>query len=73
METPMQTLSETILAIVPRRPGIADPELAFAIYGRRQQQLVNGECRHLASAGRVVRRVRPDGIIGNYSACPTAE
>ncbi len=62
----MQFLSETILAIVPRRPGISDPELAFAIYGLRTQQLVNSECNFLTRRGRLVRRVRPDGVIGNY-------
>jgi hypothetical protein len=64
----MQTLSDSICAIVSRRPGISDADLAFAIYGRREQQLVNGECNHLASGGRLERRPRPDRIIGNYPA-----
>jgi len=62
----MQRLSDTIIAIVSRRAGISDRDLANAIYGRMEQQLVNGECRLLANTGRVVRRQRADGVIGNF-------
>jgi len=62
----MQTLADAILAIVARRLGISTAELAFAIYGRREQQLVNGECLHLANCGKLVREVRNDGVLGNY-------
>ena len=64
----MQSIAETIIAIVSRRKGISDADLAFAIYGRREQQLVNGECNHLANTGRLSRRVGLDGILGNYPA-----
>ena len=62
----MQTLADTILAIVSRRAGISDVELASAIHGRPIQQLVNGECRMLARQGRLDRRPGPMGIIGNH-------
>ncbi len=64
----MQPLAETIIAVVSRRVGISDSDLAFAIYGRRVQQLVNGECNHLANGRRIERHPRPDGVIGNYPA-----
>jgi hypothetical protein len=62
----MQTLAETILAIVGRRPGISEADLAFAIYGRREQQLVNGECRYLVQQRRLERRRGPTGVFGNF-------
>lgn len=61
----MQGLGGTILFIVERRPGIDDDELAFAIYGERKQQRVNGECRYLVECGRLVRRQNGTRI-GNY-------
>lgn len=60
------SLGKAIQFIVDRRAGVSDCDLAFAIYGKPIQQIVNGECRHLASTGKLVRRKRPDGIIGNY-------
>jgi len=62
----MQTLSETILAIVSRRAGISDSDLAFAIHGRSEPELVDAECRLLAAANQLERRARQDGVIGNY-------
>lgn len=52
----MQNLGQTIIAIMSRRPGISDTELAFAIHGRNVQRLVNGECRYLVRAGKLVRQ-----------------
>ncbi|MCY1309058.1 hypothetical protein D9M68_354210 [compost metagenome] len=62
----MQSLGQTIRFIIERRPGLSDCELAFAIYGKRTQQLVNGECRQLESCGTLTRRKRLDGLVGNY-------
>jgi hypothetical protein len=70
MEAPMQQLAQTIIAVVGRQPGISDCNLAVATHGRRVQQLVNGECRHLANGGKLIRRKRHDGIIGNYLLAP---
>jgi len=61
------SLGEAILFIIERRPGIDDDELAFAIYGRRQQQLVNSECRYLVVCGRLERRQNGPRI-GNFLA-----
>lgn len=61
----MQGLGGTIQFIVERRPGISDDDLAEAIYGRRQQQLVNSECRYLAECGRIERRQNGQRI-GNF-------
>ena len=66
MEAIMQKLSDTILAIVARRPGISTVDLAFAIYGRREQPLVNGECLLLESCGKLIRSAGDAGVIKNY-------
>ncbi|MER8505058.1 MULTISPECIES: hypothetical protein [unclassified Mesorhizobium] len=62
----MTSLANTIEFIAGRRAGLSDCEIAEAIYGERTQQLVNGECRYLERAGKLERRPRADGIIGNY-------
>ncbi|MBZ9674506.1 hypothetical protein [Mesorhizobium sp. ES1-1] len=62
----MTSLGNTIEFIIERRAGLSDSELAEAIYGESIQQHVNGECRYLESGGKLVRRHREDGIIGNY-------
>lgn len=62
----MQSLANTILAIVSRRPGISTTDLAFAIYGRREQPLVNGECLHLVNCGKLVRAPGDAGVLENY-------
>jgi len=64
----MHTLSDTILFIVSRRPGVTDVDLSLAIYGRPVQQLVNGDCRYLDGLGKLERRVGECGLIGNHPA-----
>jgi hypothetical protein len=68
----MLSLGDTILFIVERRPGLSDDDLAEAIYGRREQQLVNSECRYLETCGRIERRQNGPRI-GNFpkSAAPS--
>ena len=62
----MQTLADTITAVVHRRPGITTADLAYAIYGRRQQPLINGECLYMAATGRLIRLPGVDGILRNF-------
>jgi len=52
----MTSPGATILFIVERRPGLSDDDLAEAIYGRHEQQLVNAESLHLANHGEIERR-----------------
>lgn len=60
-------LATAILIIVGKRPGVSERELAQAIYGKRgYQQLVNSDCRLLASRGSITRRLRPDGVNGYW-------
>jgi hypothetical protein len=66
----MATLKERILELVSSKSGITDAQLAKSL-GKRHQH-VNAEARRLAEAGRLRRRPRPDGDIGNYPAA-TAE
>lgn len=59
-----------MLLVLARDPGSTDRALTDQILGRDvSQQAVNRAARALASAGRLIRRPRPDGKIGNY---PTA-
>lgn len=58
-----------ILDLVRNRPGISDRQITDHILGLgKPQQPVNGLCRNLAKNGALIRRARPDGIIGNYAS-----
>lgn len=55
------------MALVARRPGISDREIAEAVYGPgSRSELVAPTCRALASAKVITRRLRRDGTFGNY-------
>jgi hypothetical protein len=61
------TLKDRILAMVKLEPGLTDRELTDRLMGRAApQQGVNQAARQLEGAGRIVRRRRHDGLIGNY-------
>lgn len=62
----MKSVAERILMAVAKQPGVTTADLSVATHGVRKQQLVNEECRLLERAGQLVRRKRPDGIIGNF-------
>lgn len=60
-------LKKRILLALEKNPGITDRELTDQVLGPGAgQQAVNQAARALAGAGRLVRRQRPDGRIGNY-------
>lgn len=62
-------IRQRLLDEIERKGGQTDRELANNLLGRdAPQQAVNPAARALAQAGRIVRRTRPDGLIGNYSA-----
>jgi hypothetical protein len=64
----MGSLSNQILSIISKQPGITDRWLAEALFGPgTPQQRVNGECRSLADRGMLRRTIRPDGLIGNFA------
>jgi hypothetical protein len=49
-------------------PGLSDREITDRIFGTGiHPSQVNQICRHLEAAGRLVRRAREDGRIGNYA------
>lgn len=59
--------TDEILKAILEQPGITDRRLAEAILGAgTPQQRVNGYCRDLAAQGRILRKLRPDGLIGNF-------
>jgi len=69
----MQLLKDLIIEILQRRGMATDRELSEAIYGSdRQHQTINGECRHLANIGLIVRSKGDDGIIRNSLAAAKA-
>ncbi len=71
----MTTLGEEIVRTVGARPGLTDREITDVTRGQgKPQQAVNQECRALERSGTLVRRKRPDGLIGNYLAkVPSSE
>jgi hypothetical protein len=63
----MPTLAEQILELIGKHPGRADRELAEMLRGQgANQQPINQAARSLERQGRLWRRRRPDGLIGNY-------
>src|SRR4051794_32719216 len=69
----MRSIDEMIFNAILKQPGTTDRWLAEAVYGPgTQQQRVNGYCRDLAATGRILRKLRPDGLIGNFvvAECP---
>lgn len=57
--------SDRLIAEIERRPGSTDHELRAAT-GVEPHQQVNQICRRLADQGRIVRRLRSDGRVGNF-------
>ena len=50
-----------------RHPGKTDREIADALDGEcSKQQPINQACRELESIGKLRRKLRGDGLIGNY-------
>jgi len=69
----MSTLKERIVELVKVWPGLTDREITDRLEGASAlQQPVNQAARALAAAGRLVRRSRADGTIGNYSTSEVA-
>jgi hypothetical protein len=55
------------VALVALRPGITDREMAASVYGAETlSHLVTPVCRALAAEGAISRRMRRDGVVGNY-------
>jgi len=53
--------------LVARRPGISDREIAEAVFGPgSRSEIVAAACRVLALEKSIERRVRRDGLFGNY-------
>ncbi len=63
----MTTLAERVLDALQESLGLSDRELTDRLAGKSAgQQAVNQVARALAARGRLNRRRRPDGRIGNY-------
>lgn len=62
------SLKNRIVTQIQTSQGLTDRELTNILLGKETgQQAVNQAARALESAGCLVRRVRPDGKIGNYA------
>ena len=63
----MATLPQRILALIGETQGLTDRQIATRLVGESSpQQSVNIAARGLANKGRLIRRTREDGLIGNY-------
>lgn len=61
------TRKERIVFFAIRHPGKTDREIADALDGESSnQQATNQACRELESIGKLRRKLRRDGLIGNY-------
>ena len=74
----MASLPQRILSLVSETPGLSDRQIANHLQGASAaQQPVNIAARGLAKKGRIIRRRREDGLIGNYlsgmAAAPVQE
>jgi hypothetical protein len=59
--------ADRVLTAIMASPGSSDADLVAAT-GIQPHQQVNGICRRLAREGRIERRHRADGVLGNYPA-----
>ena len=70
----MESLSDRILALVLKTPGLSDREITDILVAKgAPQQHVNQVCNRLHARRLLSRRARPDGKTGNYPAGGTAE
>jgi hypothetical protein len=66
MEEPM-SLSEKITEVLKFTNGIPDRPLCEAVFRTRDRvPQINQECRFMEQRGLLERKLRPDGLIGNY-------
>ncbi len=70
----MASLKERILALISQEPGLTDREITDRLEGKNAiQQPINQAAHQLKVLGKLVRRHRSDGLIGNYPAIPMDE
>jgi len=63
-----------VICLLQDKPGLSDREITDRLLGPgRPQQSTNGMCRRLEKNGVLVRRLRPDGIRGNYLVSASGE
>jgi len=67
MNSAAAPLTKLILRLIGDKPGLSDRDITNEIFGKQiHPSQVNQTCRQLEAAGRLVRKVRTDGRIGNY-------
>lgn len=61
------TMTERLLRAIQNTPGSTDRDLTDMLLGTNKgQQAVNQAARRLEADGKLLRRLRPDGKLGNY-------
>lgn len=61
------SLAEKITATLAVTNGMPDRPLGEAIFGTRHRvHQINQECRYMEQLGLLQRKLRPDGLIGNF-------
>lgn len=64
---------DTVLELVVANPGISDREIAETLYGPGASgAAVNATCRQLADESVTKRRLREDGLMGNWVSSATS-
>lgn len=64
----MATLKEKVLELLKINNGLSDREITNKIFGKTHpQQSVNRACNEMNNEGRITRKIREDGKIGNYA------
>jgi hypothetical protein len=67
----MSEIKKNIIRLLEHNPGLTDRELTDAIRGSGSSpQYINQICRFLESQGTVLRKIREDGLIGNWPGNP---
>ncbi|MEX1248175.1 MAG: hypothetical protein WEA61_06790 [Anaerolineales bacterium] len=60
-------LNDQIISLLKRDPGLTDREITDVLRGHTfDQQPINGACRGMEKQGKIIRRKRQDGLIGNF-------
>ena len=63
----MSAVADKLIALLRQSNGLTDRELATRAFGHgARPQRANGECRYLEHRGILERKLRPDGLVGNY-------
>lgn len=68
---PLATIRSLVIQQIWEEPGLSDREITDRVKSHKSpQQYINQVCRSLASEGLIERRLRQDGLLGNFPQVP---